>query len=66
LFFDSGSEELRYVVREGDTLWSISGRLLGDPRAYSRLAAANRIANPDLILPGWELRVPPVEQPLSE
>jgi len=50
--------ELRYVVREGDTLWRISGQLLGDPLAYARLADLNRIANPDFILPGWELRIP--------
>jgi len=50
--------ELRYVVREGDTLWRISGQFLGDPLAYARLADLNRIANPDLILPGWELRIP--------
>ena len=48
----------RYVVREGDTLWAISGSLLGDPLAYPRLAEENRLENPDLILPGWELRVP--------
>ncbi|HEY8418335.1 MAG TPA: LysM peptidoglycan-binding domain-containing protein [Limnochordales bacterium] len=66
LTLDSDVVEPRYVVREGDTLWSISGRLLGDPRAYSRLAAANRIANPDLILPGWELRVPSSEEPQGE
>ncbi|HEY8496507.1 MAG TPA: LysM peptidoglycan-binding domain-containing protein [Limnochordales bacterium] len=50
--------ELRYVVRAGDTLWHISGQLLGDPLAYPRLADLNRIADPDLILPGWELRIP--------
>lgn len=54
---------LRYVVREGDTLWAISADLLGDPLAYSRLAAANRITNPDLILPGWELRLPAEDDP---
>lgn len=46
-----------YVVRPGDTLWSISTQMLGDPYAYTDLAAENRITNPDLILPGWELRL---------
>lgn len=48
----------RYVVRQGDTLWSISSRLLGDPFAYKELARDNDIVNPDLILPGWELHLP--------
>lgn len=46
-----------YVVRPGDTLWSISTQMLGDPYAYTDLAAENRITDPDLILPGWELRL---------
>ncbi|OUM98230.1 MAG: hypothetical protein BAA04_07125 [Firmicutes bacterium ZCTH02-B6] len=54
----ASSRELRYVVREGDTLWHISGQLLGNPLAYPSLADLNRIADPDLILPGWELRIP--------
>lgn len=48
-----------YVVREGDTLWSISEQLLGDPFAYESLVTENAIDNPHLILPGWELAVPP-------
>ena len=48
-----------YVVRPGDTLWSISARLLGNPYDYVRVALENELTNPDLILPGWELRLPP-------
>lgn len=47
----------RYVVRSGDTLWSISRQLLGDPYAYEKLASENRITDPDLILPGWEIQI---------
>ncbi len=47
-----------YVVRTGDTLWSISERLLGDPHAFWRLVELNDINDPDLILPGWQLTLP--------
>lgn len=44
-----------YTVEPGDTLWGISGRLLGDPHAYKRLADMNAIPDPDLIYPGMSL-----------
>lgn len=47
-----------YIVRSGDTLWSISERLLGDPYAYMRVARQNDLDDPNLILPGWELELP--------
>lgn len=38
-----GSDEFRlYTVKEGDTLWSISSRLLGDGRRHKELAQLNR------------------------
>ncbi|MEW6516987.1 MAG: DUF3108 domain-containing protein [candidate division FCPU426 bacterium] len=51
------SENTTYCVVAGDTLWHISGRLLGDPLRYPELAARNRIANPDLIHPGQVLEL---------
>src|SRR5690606_19830190 len=54
-----GAAPAGYVVRPGDTLWSISARLLGNPYDYVRVALENELTNPDLILPGWELRLPP-------
>jgi nucleoid-associated protein YgaU len=56
-----------YVVRPGDTLWSIAARALGDPfrwQALWRLNAARRMndgarfVDPDLIRPGWRLTLP--------
>jgi nucleoid-associated protein YgaU len=49
-----------YVVRAGDTLWSISGRVYGDPHQFRRLYEANPrvLASPDHIYPGQVLRVP--------
>jgi resuscitation-promoting factor RpfA len=47
-------------VRPGDTLWELSARHLGAPRAWPQLHAANRdaVRDPDLIYPGQRLRVP--------
>ncbi|TCC28266.1 LysM peptidoglycan-binding domain-containing protein [Kribbella speibonae] len=61
---------VRVVVRKGDSLWSIAARELGPSATAEAIAArwpdwyaANRhvIGNdPDLILPGQVLRIPPV------
>lgn len=47
------------TVEAGDTLWSISGRMYGDPAGWRRLWALNRgtVRNPDLIYPGETLIV---------
>ena len=51
-----------YVVKRGDSLWRISGLsgTLGRSAEWGRLYEANRsrIADPDLIYPGQELRIP--------
>ncbi|MBI2334901.1 LysM peptidoglycan-binding domain-containing protein [Candidatus Daviesbacteria bacterium] len=47
-----------YTVIEGDWLSTIAARAYGDIMAYPRLAAANDIQNPDLILPGQVLKIP--------
>ncbi|MEO8333045.1 MAG: chemotaxis protein CheW [Gallionella sp.] len=46
-----------YIVREGDTLWSISERFTGNPYNYPRIAGENRIADPDLIFPEQRIRL---------
>lgn len=50
----------RYVVQQGDTLWSIAERLApgGDPRpVVDALAAANHV-EPGALIPGQALVVP--------
>ncbi len=48
-----------YVVKKGDTLWSISERFLNDPFFWPRLWQVNNyIINPDLIYPGNTIRLP--------
>ncbi len=47
-----------YTVVEGDWLSTIAGRAYGDVMSYKKLAEANNIANPDLILPGQVIKIP--------
>ncbi|HSE09424.1 MAG TPA: LysM domain-containing protein [Nocardioidaceae bacterium] len=63
----AGRQLATYVVREGDSLWSLAARLLPTPRAaevgraWPRIHRLNRSAigpDPDLIIPGTTLRLP--------
>jgi nucleoid-associated protein YgaU len=49
-----------YIVRQGDTLSAIAARTLGDGTRWPEIHALNRdrIRDPNLILPGWELKLP--------
>jgi nucleoid-associated protein YgaU len=52
-------EGVRYKIRWGDTLWDISEAFYRNPWLYPRIAGFNKIRNPDLIISGTYLRVPP-------
>jgi LysM repeat protein len=52
-------EGVTYKIRWGDTLWDISEAFYRNPRLYTRLARVNNIRNPDLIISGNTLRIPP-------
>jgi nucleoid-associated protein YgaU len=47
-----------YTVAEGDWLSTISARAYGDIQSFSKIAQANNIQNPDLIVPGTVLKLP--------
>ena len=47
-----------YTVAAGDSLWAISRKVYGDSSLALKLAAANDIANPNLIQVGQVLKVP--------
>lgn len=47
-----------YTVIEGDWLSTIAARAYGDIFAYTKIAEANKLDNPDLIFPGQVLKLP--------
>jgi len=52
------SAENEYIVKEKDTLFSISSRIYGDPDKWKELYERNKdvIQNPSLIFPGQKIR----------
>jgi outer membrane biosynthesis protein TonB len=48
-----------YKVRWGDTLWDIAEAFYRNPWLYPRIARYNNIRNPDLIISGTTVRIPP-------
>jgi hypothetical protein len=61
---DTQSADLtkRWVVKQGDSLWSIAASEYGDPEDWRLLAEANRIDNPRFLEPGVEIVVPVKEE----
>ena len=53
------SEVARYQVKWGDTLWDIAQSYYNNPWLYKRIATANNIKNPDHIVAGTILVIPP-------
>jgi nucleoid-associated protein YgaU len=47
-----------YLIKKGDTLWDISSTYYRNPWLYPKLAAANKIKNPDLIFAGTTIYIP--------
>jgi nucleoid-associated protein YgaU len=56
-------EAKMYTVKKGDTLWKIAELHYGKGQGarYAEIVKANTppVRNPDLIQPGWVLRIPP-------
>jgi len=48
-----------YKIRWGDTLWDISNAFYRDPWLYPRIARHNNIRNPDYIISGRIIKIPP-------
>jgi hypothetical protein len=48
-----------YKIRWGDTLWDISEAYYRNPWLYPRIARFNGISNPDRIISGRSIRIPP-------
>lgn len=58
------AEAVMYTVKKGDTLWKIAEAHYGKGQGakYTEIVKANTppVKDPDLILPGWVLRIPPL------
>lgn len=55
-----------YLIKKGDTLWSISDSELEDTFLWPKLWSVNpHIENPDLIYPGSRIRIPSREELMS-
>jgi len=52
-------EGVSYRIRYGDTLWDIADAFYRNPWLYTRIALFNNIRNPDLIISGTTVIVPP-------
>ncbi|MCL2192129.1 MAG: LysM peptidoglycan-binding domain-containing protein [Treponema sp.] len=50
-----------YQIRWGDTLWDIAAAFYRDPLQYPRIARHNNIRNPNMILAGFNVRIPPLD-----
>jgi len=50
--------EKTYTVVTGDYLWKIALKEYGDGYAWTKIANANNLKNPDLIYPGTILKLP--------
>ncbi|MDB5557818.1 MAG: peptidoglycan-binding protein LysM [Enterovirga sp.] len=59
-----GDQATFYTVQKGDTLWKIAEAHYGKGQGakYTEIVKANTppVKNPDLIQPGWVLRIPPL------
>jgi nucleoid-associated protein YgaU len=57
-------ESKMYTVAKGDTLWKIAETVYGKGHGakYTEIVTANTppVKDPDLIQPGWVLRIPPL------
>ena len=52
-------EGVLYIIRYGDTLWDIAEAFYRNPFLYPHIARFNNISNPNFIIAGTAIRVPP-------
>ena len=52
-------EGVNYIIRWGDTLWDISEAFYRTPWLYTRIAQYNNIRDPNYIISGRTIRIPP-------
>ncbi len=52
-------DAVRYKIRWGDTLWDLSETYYRNPWLYKKIADHNKLTNPDLIISGTRIEIPP-------
>ena len=52
------AQDTVYIVHAGDCLWNLAKRFYGDPLQWKRIADANGLRDPYIILIGQSLRIP--------
>jgi len=57
---ETPSRPTKYVVKKGDSLWRIAGKVYGNPLKWPRIYRANKeqIKNPNRIFPNMVLTIP--------
>ena len=53
---------IRHIVKEGESLWLIAEKYLGDGNLYTQIASDNHITNPSVIEKGTTLRIKTKDQ----
>ncbi|MBR4011328.1 MAG: LysM peptidoglycan-binding domain-containing protein [Spirochaetaceae bacterium] len=49
-----------YRIKWGDTLWDLAESYYQNPWLYPKIAKANNIKNPDIIISGTDIEIPPL------
>jgi hypothetical protein len=49
-----------HIFTQSDSLWSLAAKAYTDPGLWRVIAEANQIDNPRLVVPGMELKIPPL------
>ena len=55
----SMQKAVRYQLRWGDTLWDLSETYYRNPWLYTKIAEHNKLKNPDLVIAGMYIEIPP-------
>ena len=55
----AAQKAIRYKLRWGDTLWDLSETYYRNPWLYTEIAKHNKLKNPDLIISGTYIEIPP-------
>lgn len=56
----------KYIVKEGDTLFTIAQKYYGDGYLYPKIVEENKLANENIIEKGQELQIPKIENPQTQ